>query len=279
MVPTVDVAPIYLGVQQGYFSAEHLDLTLAPAQGGAAIVPAVVGGQYEFGFSNTTSLLLGSSEGLPLKVVAAGDSAGSDPAADFCRVVVAAGSPVRQFADLAGRKVAVNTLKNINTTTIDQLVRSDGGDPSRIHFVEMPFADIPTAVAKGEVDAGQVVEPYATSAVRLGERSLGSNCAGTAPGLPVAEYFTSTAYVAQHPRVVEEFTAAMNRSLTYARTHPEAARGIVSSYLPIDPAVQSRMVLPVWRTSISAPGVEKLVQAGTADGLFPKAPNVDALMP
>src|SRR5262245_35188586 len=40
VIPIVDVAPIYLGIKQGFFSAEKLELTLETAQGGAAIVPS-----------------------------------------------------------------------------------------------------------------------------------------------------------------------------------------------------------------------------------------------
>ena len=42
VIAIVDVAPIYLGKQQGIFSKHNINLTLTTAQGGAAIVPAVV---------------------------------------------------------------------------------------------------------------------------------------------------------------------------------------------------------------------------------------------
>ena len=80
VIPIVDVAPIYLGVAQGFFEEEGLDVTLELAQGGAAIVPAVVSGDYQFGFSNVTSLLLATSNGVPVKAVAPGNfSTGQDP--------------------------------------------------------------------------------------------------------------------------------------------------------------------------------------------------------
>lgn len=279
VIPIVDVAPIYLGIKKGFFKAEHLDVKLDQAQGGAAIVPAVVSGQYQFGFSNTTSLLLAGSQGLPLKVVTAGDNATDDPKSDFCSVVVRKGSPIKRPADLAGKKVAVNTLKNINSTTVNQMVRNDGGDPSKIQFVEMAFPDIPAAVAKGDVDAGQVVEPFATIAKQQGEVSLGSNCAGTDPGMPVADYFTSKPYMAKNPQVVKGFTSAMNKSLEYAQAHPDEARQILGTYTDIDPKVQQAMVLPVWRSKIDRAGFEKLAQMSTTDGLFKKQPDLDALLP
>ncbi|MEV5303293.1 ABC transporter substrate-binding protein [Amycolatopsis methanolica] len=161
VISIVDVAPIYLGVSKGFFKEQHLDVSLETAQGGAAIVPGVMSGQFQFGFSNTISLLLAQSQGLPVKVVSSGNASTGELGKDFGAVVVKADSPIRTTADLAGKKVAVNTLKNINTTaTINEVVRQAGGDPSKIQYVELAFPDIAAAVARGDVDAGQVVEPF-----------------------------------------------------------------------------------------------------------------------
>ena len=69
VIPIVDVAPIYLGKAKGFFQKQNIDLTPEPAQGGAAIVPAVVSGQYQFGFSNVVSLLLGASKNVPINSI------------------------------------------------------------------------------------------------------------------------------------------------------------------------------------------------------------------
>ncbi|HXF02613.1 MAG TPA: ABC transporter substrate-binding protein, partial [Arthrobacter sp.] len=45
VIPIVDVAPIYLGKEEGFFEEEGLDLELTLAQGGAAIIPAITSGQ------------------------------------------------------------------------------------------------------------------------------------------------------------------------------------------------------------------------------------------
>jgi NitT/TauT family transport system substrate-binding protein len=74
VIAILDVAPIYLGKQKGIFANHNIDLTLATAQGGAAIVPAVVSGQYQFGFSNVVSLLLAKSQNVPIKAVANGNN-------------------------------------------------------------------------------------------------------------------------------------------------------------------------------------------------------------
>jgi NitT/TauT family transport system substrate-binding protein len=279
VIPIVDVAPIYLGVSKGFFKQQGLDVTLETAQGGAAIVPGVMSGQYQFGFSNTVSLLLAQSQGLPLKVVSAGNASTGQAGKDFGAVVVRPGSPIATTADLAGKKVAVNTLKNINTTTINNVVRQAGGDPSKIQYVELPFSDIPAAVAKGDVDAGQVVEPFLTIATGQGDRQVVSNYAGTDPELAVALYISSRQYLERNAKVAQGFTAAMRQSLTYAQEHQDEARAIVTSYTKIDPKVQASMVLPKWSADVTAGPVQKLADLALSDGLLAKPADVKALLP
>jgi len=279
VIPIVDVAPIYLGIQQGFFKEQGLDLKMQTAQGGAAIVPAVVSGQYQFGFSNTTSLLLAASKGLALKVVSSGNATTGKEGADFGAVVVKNDSTIHSAADLAGKRVAVNTLNNINTTTINEAVRKAGGDPSTISYVELPFPDIPAAVAKGDVDAGQVVEPFLTIAKQQGMREVSSNYAATDPTLTIAMYFTSASYAESNPAVVQKFTAAMQKSLQYADSNPDAARAIVGTYTKIDPAVQTAMTLPRWPADISQESVALLAKLSVQDKLMSQSPDLSTLLP
>src|SRR5689334_6767609 len=58
VVSVIDVAPLYLGISKGFFSARKLQVTPTPRQGGSVIVAAVVSGNQHIGFSNNTSLLI-----------------------------------------------------------------------------------------------------------------------------------------------------------------------------------------------------------------------------
>jgi NitT/TauT family transport system substrate-binding protein len=279
VIPIVDVAPIYLGIDQGFFKDEGLDLKLETAQGGAAIVPGVMSDQYQFGFSNSVSLLLAQSKGLKVKAVTAGVASTGKDGADFGGVIVPADSDIKTAADLAGKKIAVNTLNNINTVTINEAVRAAGGDPSGISYVELPFPDIASAVAKGDVDAGQVVEPFLTIATGQGDRQVSSNYVATDPALMVGLYFTSQQYAEKNPEVVKEFTSAMNKSLEYASSHPDEARAILGTYTDIDATVQKDMVLPNWPSEINTESIDKLGQLMTDDGLVDSKPDTSALLP
>jgi NitT/TauT family transport system substrate-binding protein len=279
VIPIVDVAPLYLGVEKGFFKEQGLDVNLELAQGGAAIIPAVASGQYQFGFSNTTSLLLAQTQDVPVEVVTAGVNATDDPAADMAGVLVKAGSDITSPKDLEGKKVAVNTLKNINTTTTNELVRQDGGDPTKIEYVELAFPEIGPAIEKGDVDAGQVVEPFLTIGTQGGMTDLGSNFVAADPGLAVAEYFTSTNYAESDADTVEAFTTAMNESLDYAQQHPDEVKEILPTYTDIDDKVLAELNMPQWTSEIDTESIQKLADLSKADGLFAKDPDVDALLP
>ena len=279
VIPILDVAPIYLGVQEGFFEEEGINLTLELAQGGAAIIPGVVSGQFEFGFSNTVSLLLADANDLGLKAIANGAQSTADAMEDFGAVVVPGDSDIQDLTDLAGKRIGVNTLNNIQTTTINEIVREAGGDPSDITYVELPFPEIVQAVANGDVDAGQLVEPFRTMSLNAGDRNLGSNLAGVMDNLEVAMYFTSTTYAAANPDIVDRFTRAINKSLAYADDNPDAAREVLGTYTNIDPAVAEAAVLPRWPGEITVASVERLSELGISDGLFPSDPDVSRLLP
>jgi NitT/TauT family transport system substrate-binding protein len=278
VIPIVDVAPIYLGKQKGFFSSRNIELALESGQGGAAIVPGVVSRQLQFGFSNVTSLLIAQSRGLPLKVVSNGVASTGKERADFSGVVVKDAS-IRTAADLAGKRVAVNTLKNIGDSTIRASVRKAGGDPSSLKFVELPFPDMPAALQAGRVDAVWVVEPFLSISLGQGGRLVASNYVDAAPDLTVAVYFTSSQLIESDPDLVGRFTEAMTESLAYAGAHPDEARQVLTTYTQIDEAVIKELTLPRWPPEINRRSVETLASLALQDGLVAKQPDLAALLP
>jgi NitT/TauT family transport system substrate-binding protein len=278
VIPILDVAPIYLGKEKGFFSNRGIELTMETGQGGAAIVPGVVSGQFQFGFSNVTSLLIARSRGLPLKVVANGVASTSKDKADYSGVVTRDDS-IRTAADLAGKRVAVNTLKNIGDSTIRASVRKAGGDPSSIKFTELTFPDMPAALEAGRVDAVWVVEPFLSATLAQGGRLVASNYVDTAPDLTVAAYFTSEQLLRDNPDLVKRFTDAMTESLAYADAHPDEARQVLTTYTQIDEAVIPDLTLPKWPAEINRESVETLASLAVQDGLVTEQPDVAALLP
>jgi NitT/TauT family transport system substrate-binding protein len=279
VIPIIDVAPIYLGNQQGFFAEQGLKLRIQTAQGGAAIVPAVLSGQVDFGFSNFTSLIVARSKGLPLKVVSPGVASTGVRNKDFGGVVVKAGSPIRTAKDLVGRRVAVNTLNNINDTTVRASIKAAGGDAKNVKFTELAFPDMPAALDKGNVDAVQVVEPFLTTVLKNGGRLVASNYVDTAPKLSVAGYFTSAKTAASKPDLVKRFDAAMLKSLRYASDNPDAVRKVLGTYLKIDPSLVGALRLPAYPAQVDSASLRTLENLAVQDGLVKQAPDLKELLP
>ncbi|MDN4477537.1 ABC transporter substrate-binding protein [Demequina lignilytica] len=277
VIPILDVAPIYLGVDQGFFEEEGLNLTMELAQGGAAIVPGVVSGQFQFGFSNTTSLILAVSNDLGIEAVAPGTSTTGDLETDMGGVLTTADSGITGPADLEGKKVAVNTLNNVNTSTINKMVRDAGGDPSTITYVELAFPDIVPAVVSGDVDAGQVVEPFLTVGKGQDLVNVGSNYAAMSPTFMVAQYFTASQYAADNPDIVERFESAITKSFEYASDNPDAVRAILLTYTSMDEATTQAVTLPAWPTEIDTATVDLLAELAVTDGFLTEVPDLSVL--
>lgn len=279
VIPIIDVAPIYLGKRKGFFSGRGIDLTLAPEQGGAPIVKGVLAGKYQFGFSNVTSLMAAQAGGAPVRAVANGVASTGRAGRDFSAVVVRDGSPIRSAKDLAGKRIAVNTLKNIGDTTVRQSVRRAGGRAEDIRFQAMPFGEMPGALRAGKVDAAWVVEPQLSEVLTAGGQVVASNYVDTAADLTVALYFTSQPTIDKDAGLVQRFTEAVRESLRYAADHPDEVRDTVGTYTPINDTVRIGMILPSWPGEINRASLEQVADLGLADGIFPKPPALDQLLP
>ena len=278
-IPIVDVAPLYVGQTQGFFKAQGIDLKVVNTTGGAAAVPGVVNGTFDFAFGNVASLILARSQGIPLKAIAEGDSSTGKDGKDFGGVVVPKGSAITSAAQLAGKTVAVNNLKNIGDTTVRASIAKAGGDPSSVKFVELAFPDMPAAVAKGRVDAAWIVEPFLTIAQDQGARVIASNFVDAAPNLTVATYFTTEQTTKSKADLTKRFIAAIEKSLQYTQEHPDAARKALLTYTKIDSAVAAKITLPAWPAKINKESVQTIADLMLKDGLISKKVDVGDLLP
>ncbi|MFJ9558472.1 ABC transporter substrate-binding protein [Streptomyces fuscichromogenes] len=279
IIPIVDVAPLYLGQKEGFFSKRGLKLSMSLAQGGAAIVPGVTSGQFQFGFSNVTSLMIAQSNGVPVQAIANGVASTGVAGQDFGGLVVKKGSSITSPKQLVGKKVAVNTLNNINSTAVRESVRKAGGDPDKVSFVELAFDQMPAALDKGQIDAAMAVEPALATMKLQGATEIASPLVDVAKNLTVALYFTSTSYAQKNPGVVTEFQAAVAESLSYADAHPDEVRQIVTTYTKTPADVLAKVTLPKWPAEANRSSIETLEKLSEQDGLFKTAPDLDKLLP
>jgi NitT/TauT family transport system substrate-binding protein len=279
VIPIAAVAPLYLGVKKGFFSAERLQLEPNFAQGGSSIIPAVLNGDEQIGFTNVVSFMLAVSRGLPLRNVIAGAQAIGANGLSTSAVLVADASPIKTLKDLEGKTIAVNALNNIGDITIKAVLDKRGVDTNKVKFVEIGFPEMPAALQHGRVDAIWAEDPFQTIAKRAGARVLFKNYDEFDPKLTLANYFTTTAYYDAHRDVMARFTRAMQTSLKYATAHPAEARSVTVEFAKLDPAVAAVILLPGWSPDVNMGSLERLQAAMIKFGILAKPVDLKTAIP
>jgi NitT/TauT family transport system substrate-binding protein len=279
VIPIVDVAPIYLGVKQGFFKEQGFDVAVESGAGGAALIPGVQSGSYEFAFSNIVSLMIARDKGLDLKIVTNGVSTTGSKTNDYAAIVVRGDSPIKDAKGLSGMRVSSNTLGNIADTATRAAVDKAGGSSSTIKFSELAFPSALPALENKQIDGVYLVEPFLSGALAKGNRAVSYIYADLDPKIDVSYYFTSADYAKNNPEMVRKFRIAMNKSLQYAQASPAEVRAIVATYTKIPPEVLGKIVLPVWNVDISKSGYRILGAAAHKYGALSAEPKLDALAP
>ena len=278
VIPIADVAPLYLGMDKGFFEEEGLTIEPQLAEGGAAIVPSVVSGDYQIGFSNTTSLIIAGSKKLPIQIISQGVLGGTGPDDAWDGVIVPKDSDVKEVGDLEGKTVAVNTLNNVSQVVVNTALKEAGADYTKVKYVEVPFPDMNAALEAGRVDAAFQVEPGYSGGLAAGSRNIVNAYEAMAPNYTVATYFASKQYIAEHRDEVDRFTRAMEKSLDYASSHGDEVRAIVGTYTEIPQEVLDKMNLPVWKADLNEPTIELTSAAALEYGFIEEEPSLDDLI-
>ncbi len=278
VLPIADVAPLYLGIKQGFFAKQKLTVVPHALQGGAAVASAVVGGSLQFGFGATANLILAAAHNLPVKFVAQGDQAAATAAAAWSGILVSGNSGITSIKDLAGKTIASNALQGENELALDAVLQANGVSPNSVHVVAMPFPSMPAALAAGQVQAVTEVEPFVSAIVAKGGKLLSPLFEGMKPNLLVAGYFTTNSEIQTNPGIVKRFVTAVNESLTYAAANPAAVRAIIPTYTSIPAAAAANLTLPVWSPTLQLSTVQAQEQLMVKLGWISSAPAISSLV-
>jgi NitT/TauT family transport system substrate-binding protein len=267
-IPTAAAAPLFVGIDRGYFKEENLRVETQFAEGGAAIIPAVQSGGAQFGFGNTVSLFLAREKGLNMPMVAAGQVAPEDEADDETAVMVPGNSDVREPADLNGAPVGANTLQNIATLSMAAGLDEEGGDGKSLKFTEVGFPEALPAIKSGDVKAAFFGEPFTTLAAADGARVIYRPFSAGVPGGQIGAYFASEKYVEENRDVVDRFARAIEKSNKYVIENPDAVRDSVVKIAKVPRKVADDMRLPVFVPTLDQEGLQSLADTAQEYGVI-----------
>ena len=278
MLPIVPTAAMYAGIEEGFFAEHNIELQIETGQGGAALLPAVMSQELDFSSSNPVSLLTAQDQGLDVRVISNWSTEKETPEEAVNAVVAKADSGMDSAADLEGKTVAINTLRSMGDLVIREAVRQDGGDPDAVTFIELPFPDMPAALAEGTADAVWVPEPFMGGLVAEGNVVVTAPCAVAVPGMALQLMFTSGALVESDPDLVADMTAALNETLEFAEQNPDAVRAQITTVNPNIPEEAAANVrLEGFGTDLHIEETTRIGELMLEEGWIESEPDIDGL--
>jgi NitT/TauT family transport system substrate-binding protein len=277
-LPIANAAPMYLGMEKGFFEEENLKIEPQIGEGGAALIPSLVSGDAQFAFVGVIPAITGVAQDVPIRIVTSSDDAAATEEEDWQTLVVPEGSPIKGVEDLPGKTVAVNALRGLAEVVISRSLESQGVDYERVKLLEVPFPEMPAALEQKRVDAALLTEPFLSAVLAEGGTQIDAPSVETVPNFPNGVYVAAESYIAENGDIVDRFARAMNRSLEYARDNPEEVRRIVPTYTETPEEAAQQMRLPVFDPELDREGIELEAELTAKYGIIEEAPSYEELV-
>ena len=145
--------------------------------------------------------------------------------------------------------------------------------PNSFRLTAIPFPQMRSALNNGQVDAIWVPEPFLSQGLNIDNARI-----VMAPGPVLGRYWPIGGYAARqswrsrNPALAERFRKAINRSLTYAQSHPDEVRAML-------PANAQNSRLPIWSPVIDRGKLSQLASYARKYDVITRAPNLRQLVP
>jgi NitT/TauT family transport system substrate-binding protein len=241
--PNDSGAEVYYAVDMGFFKKAGLDVTITTLNNGGLIGAGVASGSFDVAQASLSSIASAHERGINFVIVAPAALYISDRPTSA--LIVTKTSPIASAKDLEGKVIAVNGLFNVTQVGPEAWIEQNGGNLASVKFIELPFADMPGALASGRIDAAQVSEPALDAALKGGARILAPAYDAIGKRFLLAGWFSTTAWADANPDIARKFNAVMIETARWANANPALSAKILEKYtkLPVSPTM-SRVLYP-----------------------------------
>ncbi|GAA5180947.1 ABC transporter substrate-binding protein [Rugosimonospora acidiphila] len=275
-VPLVDEAALHVAVTQKLFQAEGLNVRVEPVTQSIAALPALKRGQLDvIAGANYVTFLQAHQQGtIDLRII----SPGAAEAPRFMQLLVLPNSPIRTPKDLEGKTVAVNILNNIQSLTLNEVLKANHVDPAKVKYRAVPFPSMDKALKNHDVDAIHTADPFTTNFQQeLGTRMVVDGGGAPVTGLPVSGYVTTREFVSKYPKTAAAFQRAMEKAQSLAGDRARV-NAVLPSFAHVDAATAAKLNLPQYPTSLDPAGFQRLADLMLSAGLLKGAINVSDVL-
>ena len=231
-VPADTYAEAYYALDLGLFDKAGLSVEIAPFTNGAAMAAAAAGGSIDLGVGDATELANGVSRGIPFVLIAGGGLYST--AAPTTTLCIAKSSTLVRAAELEGQTVAVVALVSLMSSAVKSWLAQNGADVAKIHFVELPFPQMPAALTRGTIAAACLSEPIMSDATAADVKIFSKPYDAIARQFLISDWFTTRDWLTKNGPVARKFVGAIYDAARWANTHHDDSAAILAKYTKID---------------------------------------------
>lgn len=276
-LPLADGAALYVAKKAKLFEAEGLKVEIVPVQKSIQALPALAKGDVNIiAGANYVSFLQANEKGtLNLSIVAEAATLTSN----MMNVLVMPDSKIKTAKDLEGKTVAINILNNIQSLTLNAILKANNVDGSKVKYVSVPFPQMAAALEKGQVDAIHTVEPFLSDT----EKKLGARVAvdgGSEPvtGMAISGFVSTQEWTKKNPKTAAAFQRAIIKAQKMATQDRKKVEEVLPGYTKLDAKVAAVITLPGYPTSLSKTRIQGVADLMVSAGLLKKKPDLDAML-
>jgi len=280
IIPIADVAPMFAAQAQGYFADENLTVTVQDiAGGGAAMIPALVGGDLDVAYANAPSVALAIGRGIELRILMGSSPITNKPPA-VAALVKRAGDPYSTGKDLEGQQLAVNALSNVQWMVARAWVKATGGDPDKVNYVEIPVPAMPDALTTNRIAGAMLIDPYLTIALGQPQKFalLGWAFNVVYAYAPITFWVCMNQLIQTKAPLVQAFVRACRRGVVWVNDNrgKDPLIQLIASYSHVNPDLLRKLTIPVASAAVDVAHFGTMLNLMRENHLLTKDVNLAA---
>lgn len=224
--------PIDIGIEQGLFAQQGLNVDSADLGGDAKVQQALAAGSIDFG--------LGSGPGMAFVAKGSpgiGVAAFAGPPRNISAIVLT-DSPIKTIADLKGKLIAVSSIGSLSDWLAKQMAIQEGWGQDGIRAV--PLGAVPTSIAALKARQVDAVVLSTEMGFALEARKEGRILASMdryAPFFITHVVFAQKSLVATNPGLVKRFLTGFFAAIAFMKAHREETSALAERVLHQSPTV------------------------------------------
>lgn len=256
-VPATTGLLLHVAEKQGFFEKNGLDVTLTPAAN-ISDIPPTLGRQFDISLGTATDLIRAAKGGLD--IVQISGNTNSTEENPFVKLIVPEDSPIKDFGDLAGKRVASPTLTGVIHVATQYSAKQKGVDPKSIKGVQVPPPNLADQLKAGQADAVEALEPSASQLLAAGNKSLGDPFAAIRLPLATNFWIANGDWAQKNSEAIEGFRTSLEQAIDFVKQNEPEARATLREYTDLPPPVAERVPLPTFNLETRTGDLEKWIE-------------------